>query len=158
MAKFEWQGFDSVEANLKKVPQIVGNALRSAANAGATVLKDEVIARAPEFKGVLKSAIYQKHIDELSSSDRQVYIVSWRKGKSDVDAFYAAWVEYGHWYVPPKLAGVSTKAHRAANRKIWVEKHPFLRPAFSAKRDAALSAMRVKLAANVRAAIAEIYK
>lgn len=158
MAKAEWSGFDDIETNLLKIPKIVGDALRSAANTGATVLKDEVVARAPTLKGILQSAIYQKHIDELSGNDKQVYLVSWRKGKSDLDAFYGAWVEYGHWYVPPRAKGVSTKAHRAANRKIWVEKHPFLRPAFAAKREEALSAMRDKLAANVRAAIAEIYR
>jgi hypothetical protein len=157
MAKVGWQGFDDIEANLLKVPEIVGRALRSAANNGATVLKTEVIARAPALRGILKSAIYQKHIEELSGSDKQVYIVSWRKGKSDVDAFYGAWVEYGHWYVPPTLAGISIRSHRAANRKVWVEKHPFLRPAFGAKKEEALRVMKDKLAANVRAAIAEIY-
>jgi HK97 gp10 family phage protein len=157
MADFQWNGLEQIQQNLLRLPAVFADSLRSAANTGATVIKNEVIARAPEDKGILKSAIYQKHIEELSGTDRQVYYVSWRKGKSsDLDAFYGKWVEYGHWYVPKKPKGVRTKEHRAANRNVFVAAHPFLRPAFDTQKDAALTAMRSKLAENVRRAIAEV--
>ena len=158
MAETGWTGFDDVQANLLKLPGIFSDALRSAANTGATLIKEEVITRAPEHLGILKSAIYQKHIAELSDVERQVYYVSWRKGrKSELDAFYGVWVEYGHWYVPKRPKGISQKAHRAANRTLYVTAHPFLRPAFESKKAAAINAMRDKLGENVRAAIAGIY-
>jgi HK97 gp10 family phage protein len=157
MANIQWNGLDQVQQNLLQLPGMFADSLRSAANTGATVIKNEVVARAPEDKGILKSAIYQKHIEELSGLDRQVYFVSWRKGKSsELDAFYGKWVEYGHWYVPKKPKGVRAKEHRAANRNVFVSAHPFLRPAFDTQKEAALSAMRSKLAENVRKAIAEI--
>jgi HK97 gp10 family phage protein len=159
MAKITITGLDEIQANLLKLPAMFGDALRSAANTGATLVKDEVVLRAPEDRGILKSAIYQKHIPELSSTDTQVYYVSWRKGKgSATDAFYGRWVEYGHWFVPPRPKGVSQKAHRAANRAVFIPAHPFLRPAFDATKAAAIDAMRKKLGENVRAAIAELYK
>jgi len=159
MAKISFDGLGEIQANLLKLPSLFGDALRSAANAGATVVKDEVVTRAPEDRGILKSAIYQKHIPERSAADRQVYYVSWRKGKSsELDAFYGKWVEYGHWFVPPRPAGVSKEAHRAANRAVFIPEHAFLRPAFEATKEAAVDAMRKKLGENVRAAIAEMYK
>ena len=123
-----------------------------------TLIKEEVIARAPEHLGILKSAIYQKHVAELSNLEKQVYYVSWRKGRqSELDAYYGVWVEYGHWYVPKRPKNKSKKEHRAAHRNKFIPEHPFLRPAFEAKKSAAISAMREKLTENIRAAIAEIY-
>jgi HK97 gp10 family phage protein len=157
MADAQWQGLDEFTENLKSLQHVMGDALRSAANTGATIIKNEVAARAPEDKGILKAAIYQKHIPEQSGDDRQVYHVSWRKGrKSETDAYYGYWVEYGHWYVPSKPAGVSQKAHRAANRAVFVPAHPFLRPGFEAGKVPALEAMRSKMSENVRKAIAEM--
>nr|DAH83227.1 MAG TPA: tail component [Caudoviricetes sp.] len=160
MADISLQGFDDLEQTLLSLNAKVGSdALRSAANAGATIIKDEVVIRAPEKSGILKEAIYQKHIPEQSTDRRQVYFVSWRKGKkSTTDAFYGDWVERGHWYVPPRPKGVTYKAHRAANRAIFVPAHPFLRPSFEAKKDVAIDAMRSKLAENVQKAIAEMRK
>lgn len=160
MANISLQGFDDLEQVFLVMGEKIGSdALRSAANTGATVIKDEVVIRAPEDSGILKSAIYQKHIPEQSGDDRQVYFISWRKGKkSPTDAFYGDWVERGHWYVPPKPDGITYKAHRAANRAIFVSAKPFLRPGFEAKKYAAIEAMRNKLGENVRKAIDEMSK
>jgi hypothetical protein len=159
MAKALWTGLDDIENALLTLPKLMSDDLRSAANTGATIVKNEVVRRAPEDKGILKSAIYQKHIPELSSPDRQVYYVSWRKGKnSATDAYYGVWVEYGHWYVPEKGSGVRWKPHREQNRTVFVPAHPYLRPGFEASKNPAIVAMRETLAINVQKTIAEFYK
>ena len=133
--------------------------LRSAANAGATVMKNEVIARAPVRKGILADSIYQKHIDELSSDDRHVYYISWRKGrKTGQGAYYGAWVEYGHWYVPSKVEGITWKAHRANAKAIFVAAHPFIRPAYESKKGEVLRVMQDKLAEHAGRVIKELSK
>lgn len=154
MAKMEVDGFDEVIRLLEGLPEKVGSdALRSAANAGASIIKAEVIVRAPLKKGILKGNIYQKHMDEISSVTSQTYHVSWRKvGEGDVP-FYGAMVEYGHWYVPPKPDGVKLKLHREQNRSIKVPAHPFLRPAYEAKKGAALKAMQDRLSERVSEAL-----
>ncbi|MFJ3316119.1 HK97 gp10 family phage protein [Herbaspirillum huttiense] len=154
MATMQVDGFEDVIRMLEYLPEKVGSdALRSAANAGASIIKSEVIARAPRKRGILADNIYQKHIDEISSATSQTYHVSWRKtGKSDVP-FYGVWVEYGHWYIPPKPDGITWKRHREQAKPIFVAAHPFLRPGYEAKKDAALTAMREKLKERVAEAL-----
>jgi len=154
MATMQTDGFDEVIRMLEGLPDKVGSdALRSAANAGASIIKAEVIARAPRKKGILADNIYQKHIEEISSETSQTYHVSWRKkGKSEVP-FYGVWVEYGHWYVPPKPDGITWKRHRADAKPVFVAAHPFLRPGYEAKKDAALSAMRDRLKERISEAL-----
>jgi HK97 gp10 family phage protein len=159
MDKVRWTGLDQIEANLLKMAEMFGDDLRSAANTGATVIRDEVVLRAPEDKGILKSQIYQKHVDEESSPTRQVYVVSWRKGSNAaLDAYYGFWVEYGHWYVPPKAKGITWKQHRIATKTTFVPAHPFLRPAYEAKAQQAVDVMRAKLAVNVQRTLASFNK
>ena len=123
---------------LDKLPaEIHSKAIRPAAQAGAQVLYDEVRVRVPQsaegvahifknksggrylyYSGDLKKAIYQKHSPEYSIDGAHVYHVSWRK--SGVDGVpYGYMVEYG-----------TAK---------WKGK-PFLRPAYEAKKQAALDA------------------
>ena len=154
MAKIAVDGFDEVIRLLEGLPEKVGSdVLRSAANAGASIMKAEIIARAPRLRGILKDNIYQKHMDEISSLTSQTYHVSWRKiGKGDVP-FYGAMVEYGYWHVPPKPDGISWKRHRAQVRPIQVPAHPFLRPGYEAKKGAALKAMQERLSERVSEAL-----
>lgn len=151
MAKMETEGLDQIAMLFNSLAEgIGGDALRSAANAGASIIKAEVIARAPRHKDVLAANIYQKHIPESSDGTAQTYHVSWRKrSRSDEVPFYGVWVEYGHWYIPPKPDGITWKRHRADSKPVFVPAHPFLRPAFEAKRQAALDAMKDKLKENV---------
>jgi HK97 gp10 family phage protein len=104
MMSYRMSGFAEIEGWLQALPEKVGeSALRSAANAGATVIKDEVVLRAPQSSGRLKRAVYQKHIDERSGETNQTYFVGVRQGtktaagKKDLanDAFYWRFVEYG---------------------------------------------------------------
>ncbi|MBW9332455.1 HK97 gp10 family phage protein [Herbaspirillum sp. RU 5E] len=154
MARMEVDGFDEVIRLLEGLPEKVGSdALRSAANAGASIIKAEIIARAPRKRGILADNIYQKHIEEVSSMTSQTYHVSWRKKGRDDVPFYGVWVEYGHWYIPRKPDGITWKKHRADSKPIFVAAHPFLRPGYEAKKDAALTAMKDKLKERVAEAL-----
>jgi HK97 gp10 family phage protein len=149
-------GFAEFAAKLRALPAQIGEGpLRSAAVAGGTLLRDEASQRAPDGEtGNLKRAIYLKFIDEKSSETRKVYYVSIRRGtKESTDkqgandvAYYGHMVEFGHWYVPPKPKGVRWKVHRAKYiGKKWVPATPFLRPAFEARRQDVIVAMRERL-------------
>ena len=134
-------GFGELKALLKLLPaNVAKNVLRGAVNAGATVIRQEVVARVPRVSGTLKRAVYQKQIRELSSATNQVFYVGVRKGKKyqavkrgkktvDQDAFYAPWVEFGHM---------------AANG-VQVPAHPFMRPAFEAKKEEAMATIQAYL-------------
>ena len=134
-------------AMLDQLPgAIQEKAIRPAAQAGAQVLYDEVVARVPVSRnghwfygttardapkgqkkqhaywfdaGSLRKAIYQKHVPEKSADGIHVYHISWRKTGPDAVP-YGYMVEYG-------ILG------RAPAR-------PFLRPAYEAKKQAALDA------------------
>jgi len=143
-------GFEDFKRQLAELPGRVGrNVLRGAVNAGATVIRREAVLRAPQYTGpiseghpppgTLKKAIYQKQIAELSNAVQQTFFVGWRQGKRqqalkrgskivNLDAFYGRFVEFGTSKMGAK---------------------PFLRPAFEAKKDAAIEAMRVYLAERI---------
>jgi len=131
-------GFDEIQEGLRSFPARLGeSALRKAAVAGARLIRDEAVLLAPEKKGILKRSIIVKHIDEASDgANHQTYYVTIRQGiwfkdgkkvNSD-DAYYWRFVEYG-------------TAKSAA--------HPFMRPAFDGRIDAAFDAMRISLSDSV---------
>jgi len=138
--------------------------------------------------GTLARSIYRKYIRELSNQETKVYFVGPRQGKMyrkmgkkqvSKDAYYARWVEYGHFSRPPgthaiNRRGVSGKwmkgdivANRlprtkdrttqlesmvAAGTIKWIPPHPFMRPAFDVKKNAAVDAMGQVLGAGIAAA------
>jgi HK97 gp10 family phage protein len=144
------QGFEDFKRQLALLPGRVGrNVLRGAVNAGATVIRKEVALRAPEYTGpvaeghpppgTLKRAVYQKQIAELSSAVQQTFFVGVRAGKRqqtlkrggktvNLDAYYGRFVEFG----TSKMSA-----------------RPFLRPAFEAKKEAAIEAMRAYMAERI---------
>ena len=153
---FTITGFAEAEQALRDFPGLIdGGVLRQAAAAGATILRDEAIARAPVGEtGSLRNALYLKFVDDNSTETRKLYYVSVRRGKKPPKgaelpsnaAYYGLMVEFGHWYVPPKPKGISQRRHRQANiGKKWVPAQPYLRPAYQAKVDAAIEAMRDRL-------------
>lgn len=180
MAEYAYvKGFEQLKAALLQLPTNIGkNVLRGAANTGSKIIKERAVAIAPSLrevdrhkkpriKGLLKAAIYQKQIPELSGDLKQVFAVGVRHGKQQgkykyavqtsaggfalVDAFYWKWIEYGHFYVPPQPKNVvgktrqTQKAHRAqvkaSANAVWVKPQPFLRPAYNEKVAQALQAM-----------------
>lgn len=157
------QGFVELAEALKGLPDNINkNALRAAVGAGAAVVRNEAKRRAPVATGVLRRAMYSKQIRELSSLTRQVVYVGARQGKKyqkigkkqrSQDAFYARFIEFGHYTRP--AGGGRLKRGRGRNAALlagiqsgavrWVPPQPFLRPAFDAKKQAAIDAMAEKI-------------
>lgn len=160
------KGLDDLSAALKALPtQLARNVLRGAVRAGAEVIRKEAVARAPVYQffpqrhpdervdpGLLKRAIFSAHAPKRSNDTKQVYIVGVHSGRNQRhktvkgqtvsrDAYYAAWVEFGHWYVPAQPGRLTLKARRNRARQpggVFVPARPFMRPAFEAKRKEAI--------------------
>nr|WP_236589068.1 HK97-gp10 family putative phage morphogenesis protein [Ramlibacter aurantiacus] len=140
-----------LEQALQRLGAAVGESvLRSAGAAGAQVFKDEVIARAPEATGFLKSQVIIAHAgDKSEGAKRQTYVVRVRGGKyantranrrkgrvgqesATGDAYYWRFLEFG--------------TSKAVAR-------PVIRPSWEARRAHALEVMRARLWERVQAAL-----
>lgn len=149
-------GLKELQAALKELPdRIAKNVLRGSVSAGAAVIRKETVNRAPVYSGdvskghpppgTLKRAIYQKQISELSSKLTQVFYVGVRKGKKfrvqgkkgdkSQDAYYAKFVEFG----TSKMTA-----------------RPFMRPAFEAKKEAAVDAIKAYLETRIPLEVAKL--
>jgi len=122
--------------------------LRSAAYAGAKLLADEMVARAPVDAGTLRNAIYTWHDDKQSGPLKQVYWV----GVNKREASHWFNVEYGHWRVNVVFRGpdgkiIPTKARLP--KPVWVAAHPYIRPTADRMGDA-IAAMKARLAERLR--------
>jgi HK97 gp10 family phage protein len=153
------KGLSELAAALRDLPdRIARNALRGATAAGAAVIRKEAVRRAPVYHGdvaaghpkpgTLKRALYQVQSRELSGLVQQVFVVGVRTGKArqavekkrtikgkravvgveNLDAYYWRFVEFG----TSKMAA-----------------RPFMRPAFEAKKTAAVEAIRQYLAERI---------
>ena len=157
-------------AELRSLPVMVQQRIaKGAAATAASVIRTASIERAPLYipasvmqggghtaknhppPGTLKRAIFQARMTDQCSLTKEVWMVgvrtgnkSTQKGSAMPDAFYAKWVEFGHFTRTPRGAGTQ-KARRAAARASgaarWVPPQPFMRPAFDASQAAALQAM-----------------
>lgn len=129
-------------------------ALRSAVYAGAKVLAAELEARVPVDDGVLKDAIYTKHVDGRSNTQQQVYHV----GVNVKKASHWFNVEYGHWRVNVVFRGPDGKVVATRQRlpePVWVPASPYLRPTWDTRADDALRAMQRRLPQRLRELRAE---
>lgn len=135
-------GLKELRAALLELPKgIARNTLRGAVAAGAAVVRVEAKNRAPQYTGsvaeghpppgTLKKAVYQKQIREKSNDQQQTFFVGVRQGKHSrqtkkglIDAFYGRFIEFG----TSKMAA-----------------KPFMRPAFEAKKEAAVQAIKAYL-------------
>ncbi|MFN3375238.1 MAG: HK97-gp10 family putative phage morphogenesis protein [Burkholderiaceae bacterium] len=134
--------FKGITDKLDAITQAAEANTRKAAQAGAQVLYEEARQRAPVSKethytkgkkqvfqpGNLRAAIYQAFADDESGKARSVYRVSWNKRK----AFYGQFVEFG----TVKMAA-----------------RPFIRPAYDARRDEAVTAVKAVMLDAVRGAL-----
>ena len=140
-------GLAELKKTLATLPQAMQNtAIKGMVAAGASVIRQEAILRAPSYAeqvpaghppaGTLKNAIYQARLIADCTPSHEVWIVNVHKGKKfqahtrggktvNADAFYATWVEYG---------------------TVKMSAHPYMRPAFEAKKSAAVDAMGTYLA------------
>lgn len=151
---FTVEGLKELDRLLRALPEkVAGNALATAVSAGARVIRDEAIARAPVDTGALKSQIFTKRLRSSSAAEK-MSIVGVRGGlakyantkknrrsgkagqayKTDGKTFYWKFIEFG----TSKMAA-----------------KPFLRPAFDAKEHEAVKAMTDKLDERIQKAIAE---
>lgn len=165
MIDIQLRGFAELAAKLRDMPDNISrNALRSAVAAGAAVVRDEAKARIgtdPKIDtGTLKRSLYIKQIRELSGLTRQTFYVGARQGKRyakmgkkgrSADAYYAKWVELGHFTRAVKSSNRGQRNNAALEAAVrsgkvkWVPGHPFLRPAFELKRGAAIDSIAAKL-------------
>ena len=162
-------------AELMRLPQVMQErVVRGAVATGASVIRKEVIVRAPEWTGsvaakhpppgTLKKAIYQFRTLAECTPTVEVFTVAVRTGKANArgtankyDAYYARWVEYGHFSPTPRGAGTQKArraAARAAGQATWVAARPFFRPAYDAKKAEALQAMQHYINQNLPLAAA----
>lgn len=146
MVSVKVQGLTELAAALKELPTRIGrNVLRGATAAGAAVIRKEAKARAPVYTGPvsaghpppgsLKRAVFQAQSRRLSSQVQQTVHVGVRSGKDMKDKsgalvspYYWTFVEFG----TSKMAA-----------------KPFIRPAFEAKKTAAVEAIRIYLAERI---------
>lgn len=158
------KGFAELKRAMQALPKnIQRNVLRGSVNAGARLVRDQARLNAPVMPvalpghqppGTLKRSIVTAFIPEKSNAQQATYYVTVRQGKKyrgqgkrqdkSQDAFYGAWVELGHHYVAPKPSGTNWAPHRRQQHTtgVFVPPHPFLRPAYEAKKLQSVQAMR----------------
>lgn len=171
-------GLSQLLDELRTLPRNVQTRiLKGTVATGCSVFRKEAIARAPEWTGdvsdghpppgTLKKAIYQTRLVKECTPTKEVWVVSVRKGKAaqhfgrktskvgptqgtNLDAFYASWVEFGHYTRAPESAGPTTTARRKAVATgsslvigaHWVMPQPYMRPAFETQKGYSISAMQ----------------
>jgi HK97 gp10 family phage protein len=132
---------------------------------GAMVFRDEAKrnAQAHIQTGTIYRNIIVKRLEEESESNvRQVYLVTVRRGDyGGGDAYYGPFVEKGHKFVPrnkkiSKRTGrkIGWEAHRRAAELEYgnsrAPAYPFMRPAYSSKRQEAVDVMTETLREQIR--------
>lgn len=172
-------GLRNLQDALYQLPvNIAKNVLRGSVNSGASIIRAQAKLNAPEYTGTvsqghpppgtLKRSVYTKHIADRSNSFKQVYFVGVRKGKKyqrqgkkgnlSRDAYYASWVEFGHYYAPPGKNGFASrkKAMRAVGidgggieGARFVMAQPFMRPAFESTKHNAVMQIKNYLATRI---------
>lgn len=143
------KGLAEINQRLSQLgPKVERTVVRKALAAGAAVIRDEARLRAPVYTGnvseghpppgTLKKSIWQKYIPEASRSGRTVFFVGVRHGKGrqsvgkkslNLDAYYWWFVEFG------------SRNNRPAR--------PFMRPAYEAKKGAAVDAIADVLSSGI---------
>ena len=143
----EISGLAELTAQLRALPQeMQKRIMKGAVATAAAIIRQEAVIRAPQYTGpvsqghpppgTLKKAIYQTRLTEQCTETVETWAVKVRHGKkaqthrvkgveTNLDAYYATWVEYG---------------------TVKMSARPFMRPAFEAKKDAAVDAMGTYIA------------
>lgn len=169
------EGLKELAAELRDFPdRLARKVLRGATAACAAAIRDEARLRAPVMTGpaeqghpppgTLRRSIIIKQIPEKSSALQQTFYLTVRHGKKyakqgrkgtlSQDAYYAKWVEYGHWINPGKALGGTNKdrqraARIAGGQNKFVAARPYMRPAFEAKKAEALATFQEYLAQRI---------
>jgi hypothetical protein len=177
---FEIPGLEPWLAELRKLPQAMQTRLvRGAVATGVSVIRVAAIGKAPLFTGdvsqghpppgTLKRSIYQTRLADKCTPTLEVWKVDVRAGKrttkkggTQLGAYYARWVEYGHYTRAPASAGKTRAQRRKALQggTVLVEgaqyilPRPFMRPAFEQSKAAALKAAQAYINENLPLAVA----
>ena len=136
---FSITGLADLEKRLQDFPdKLARNVLRKAMASGAAVIRDEARRLAPKDTGEMARDIMIKRAKQTKGSNGFEYQVFVRTGKKSRlagkkrnvsrDSFYWRFQEFGTSKMPA---------------------HPFMRPAFDAKKEAAVEAIRDRLAAEI---------
>lgn len=166
----EVSGLRELQIALSMLPlELRGEAMQKALIAGAKLIVEAAIAKAPENEGRLKASIYSRKVrgPDVDEIVREVTVRSgYRAAKKGKDAFYWKFIEFGRAAQTAQKgqvfrffskfgAPVFTKTVRAYPAR------PFLRPAFEEQKMAALTTIRdetriavVKAAAKVEGRMA----
>jgi HK97 gp10 family phage protein len=174
------EGLDALVQELRKLSRATQERIVKGAMAkSASVIRREAIARAPVWTGevsqghpppgTLKRAIYQARMVMKCTDEFEVWTVNVKQGKNarntkrgkttmNLDAFYARWVEYGHYTRAPASAGATGAARRRAVAQgtqlvkgaRFVLPQPFMRPAFELKKAEAMQVFQSEFMARTR--------
>lgn len=161
-----WDGLAELKNRLAMLNEDVQrNVARAAVGAGAREIAKETRLRAPRAEaahwrakgkkvspGTLARAIAAGRLRSESQPGREVWHVFVRHGKKEQargrDAYYAHWVEFGHYYVPRRggKGGIGGSLRqrrklRSLPSALFVPGKPFMSPAFESKKEAAVQAM-----------------
>jgi HK97 gp10 family phage protein len=139
------QGWAELSRSMKALgPKIALRGIRSALGSGAKVVKQAAMSMAPQDTGRLRSAIYVKRLSKPNPLAER-FILGVRHGRGtwkklgngfdkSKDAFYWKFHEFGTKYMPA---------------------HPFIVPAFEAKKEAALAKIKEVLTRKVAQIVRE---
>ena len=173
---------------LQALPVLVQKRIALGAVATAcSVIRKASIALAPMYlpstimqknhppPGTLKRAIYQARMTDRCTPTKEVWMVGIRSGKAmrnagsknsaagptqgtNKDAYYAAWVEFGHFTRMPNGPKATKKARQLAARALGITRYvppqPFMRPAFEQSKGSAAQAMSDYVTRELSAAMA----
>lgn len=129
--QFQVEGIAALKAKLRRMSgDLRRKLLIKGANAAADVYKTAAEAAAPVRKGILKKS-FGKRVRPGGDFRASVGV-----GVYGADAYYASWVEFGHG--PKRIR--RGKRSRTSPGTLVAKPHPFLRPAFDTKSDAAAQA------------------
>lgn len=143
-------------ARMRALPdRLARKSLRAAVNAGATVIKKDAIGRAPKKTGALIKNFYQKQIREISTVLSQTFYVGVRSGL----ARYAS-------NKANKAAGRAGKVYKNSSATFYwkflefgtskMPARPFLRPAFEARKNDAVTAIGNKIRTELQKHAADL--
>lgn len=150
--------------------------IRTQARANAPEWTGEVQRGHPP-PGTLRRSIVTVYARERSTYYRKTYLVVVRRGKRyrgqgkggnlSQDAYYWRWVEFGHYFVPRfagnytdyplrgrgRLTGLAARQQAASQ---FIPAQPFMRPAYTTKKEAAMRAIMDKLRERIAQHAAEV--
>lgn len=158
------KGLAELQRMLSQLPaKIQEKSLVAGVSAGAKVVQDAMVARAPvrtdgllkkigkrgkssrkaRLPGFLKASIGRKRVEKGSGSR-----VHYEVGVLRREAWYARLIEFGFMHV----AGEISRGKRGGKRfseRVHVPAKPFIRPAFAATQDAAVVKMAERLRSDI---------